>query len=135
MNAMTISTDTKLATVPVTVFVRARRRTERTLAGQAALAMLHAWNTASAALAHKNLDAAAAVVVGQARRIRPARAPRRARLLLRVLRRERRHDERSPRLAEHDRPGQAGEVGAPRGRVRVPGGARVRALVWRQRHT
>lgn len=59
MNNIEITTETRTATVAVTLFVKARRRTERTLAGQAALAMLHAWNTASACHAFKGLNAAA----------------------------------------------------------------------------
>ncbi len=58
-NSLTISTDTRRATVPVSMYIRAHRRTSRTVAGQAALAMLHAWNTASAVAAFKTLQSAA----------------------------------------------------------------------------
>ena len=57
-NAIEIATDTRIATVPVTV--RAHRRTVRTVAGQAVVAMLHAWNTASSVAAFKNMQSAVA---------------------------------------------------------------------------
>jgi hypothetical protein len=56
-NTITIESATRTATVPVTC--RVVNRTTRTVAGQAVVAMLHAWNTASACHALKNLQAAA----------------------------------------------------------------------------
>jgi hypothetical protein len=58
MNEIEITTETRRALVPVTVFIRAFRRTQRTVAGQATLAMLHAWNTASACHAFNGLRTA-----------------------------------------------------------------------------
>jgi hypothetical protein len=58
-NTIEISSETRTATVAVAVYIKARRRTARTVAGQAALSMLHAWNTASACHAFKNLQVAA----------------------------------------------------------------------------
>ena len=56
-NTIAIKTDTRSAVVPLTV--RVVNRTTRTLAGQAVLSMLHAWNTASACAAYKHLQVAA----------------------------------------------------------------------------
>lgn len=58
-NRIEISTDTRRAQVPVTVYVRAFRKTTRTLAGQAVLSMLHAWGTDGASAAHAHLKIAA----------------------------------------------------------------------------
>ncbi len=56
-NSIQIDSATRTATVSVTV--RRAGRRERTLAGQAAVCMLHAWNTASACHAYNNLQVAA----------------------------------------------------------------------------
>lgn len=69
-NTIQIATETRLAIVPVTLFVRASRRTERTLAGQAVLSMLHAWGTASACAAHNNLMHAASETITYAATVR-----------------------------------------------------------------
>lgn len=58
-NRIEIATDSRTASVPVSMFIRAHHRTSRTVAGQAAIAMLHAWNTAIACHAFKSLNAAA----------------------------------------------------------------------------
>lgn len=59
MNEIEIKTDTRRAIVPVTVFVKARRQTVRTLAGQAVLSMLHSWGTAGAGTAFVHMKVAA----------------------------------------------------------------------------
>lgn len=54
-NTIEIKTATRRAVVPATVFIRAFRRTSRTVAGQAVISMLHAWGTASANAAYGQL--------------------------------------------------------------------------------
>jgi hypothetical protein len=52
-----IATDTRSATVPVTVRMPGRSAV-RTLAGQAVLSMLHSWGTVAAATAYAHMKVA-----------------------------------------------------------------------------